>query len=160
DEQFADAAKAAAGAGEPPVAPAAQPRALLAPHLDPRREGRVMARAYLEQGDAAGSPLRVVVFGTGHNLTDDWLALTRKRFETPPGRGGGDPAFAAGGGEKPGDAASRRELGQKDEHSLEFQVISLKRGPKTRRGSLGPILGGGSPRLLDDRRTPRDEPAV
>ena len=93
DQQFAFAAQQALEAGGTPVAPTALPRAILAPHLDPRREGPVMARAYLELGERAPSPLRVVVFGTGHNLGEDFVALTRKKFETPLGQVACDTAF-------------------------------------------------------------------
>src|SRR5262249_46245445 len=74
-----------AEAGEPVAAEDALPRVLLAPHLDPRRAGAAIARAWLEVGLKRDAPLRVVVFGTGHSLMGDLYALTRKHFETPFG---------------------------------------------------------------------------
>src|SRR5439155_17606065 len=76
DAHAAAAAAQRTAAGDPVASPDARPRALLAPHLDPRRAGEVIARAYLEVGPAQPSPLRVVVFGTGHSLFADLYALT------------------------------------------------------------------------------------
>src|SRR5262245_59965967 len=74
----------AAADGQAPVAPAPrEPRALLVPHLDPRRAGAALARGYQELPPDAPEPLRVIVYGVGHGLFDDLYALTRKHFETP-----------------------------------------------------------------------------
>ena len=168
DEQFAfaatlDAEAADAGAAAPPPpAPDALPRALLAPHLDPRREGPVIARAYAEigAGTPAQEPLRVVVFGTGHNLGDEYVALTRKRFETPLGQTACDTAFVDRVAKALGTHAYRRELVHRDEHSIEFQVLYLQRRLGNRPWTLVPILCAGFHRLLDERKTPRDEPVI
>ena len=50
DGTFAQAVALREAAGEPVAAVDAVPRALLVPHLDPRRAGTTMARAYLEVG--------------------------------------------------------------------------------------------------------------
>jgi hypothetical protein len=160
DEQFARAERLRTDAGQPATAPGALPRALLAPHLDPRREGHILARAYLELGAEAQPPLRVVVFGTGHNLGDDFLALTRKKFETPLGQAPCDTAFVDFVGSRLGDAAYRRELVHRDEHSIEFQVLYLQRRLQHRRFTIVPILCGAFHRLLDDRKKPREEPLL
>jgi len=164
DQHFDEAAKHAKAAGEAPVAPAAVPRALLAPHLDPGREGPVLARAYLEIGEEAAAdpqaPLRVVVFGTGHGLGEDFVALTRKHFETPLGQAPCDTAFVDLVAERLGAEAYKRELVHRDEHSIEFQVVYLQRRLRGRRFTLVPILCGAFHRLLDDRRLPRDEPVI
>jgi len=163
DEQFAFASTLDAETVEPvATAPDALPKALLAPHLDPRREGHVIARAYAEigPGNATQKPLRVVVFGTGHNLGDEYVALTRKRFETPLGQAACDTAFVDRVAAALGEHAYRRELVHRDEHSIEFQVLYLQRRLGNRPWSLVPILVGGFHRLLDDRKTPRDEPVI
>ena len=160
DEHFAAAEKLRAEAGEPAAAPGALPRALLAPHLDPRREGATMARAYLELGEGEGPPLRVIVYGTGHGLSEDLLALTRKRVETPLGQAVCDTAFVDRLAERLGPAAYHGEMAHRDEHSIEFQVLYLQRRLRGRRFTLVPILCGGFHRLLDDRKGPRDEPAL
>jgi hypothetical protein len=160
DGQFARAERLRSDAGEPAAAPGAVPRALLAPHLDPRREGHVIARAYVELGAEVEAPLRVVVFGTGHNLGDDLLAVTRKKFETPLGQVPCDTEFVDFVASRLGEPAYRRELVHRDEHSIEFQVLYLQRRLGNRRFKIVPILCGGFHRLLDDRRTPREEPLI
>src|SRR5262245_54628799 len=157
DEQFAFAEKRATEAGQPPTT-GATPRALLSPHLDPRREGHVSARAFLEIDASvdAMKPLRVVVFGTGHNLGDAYVALTRKKFETPLGQASCDNAFVDRVAAKLGSEAYRRELVHRDEHSIEFQVLYLQRRLGSRPWTLVPILCGGFHRLLDDRKAPRE----
>ena len=160
DEHFAQARRLMADAGQPAAAPGALPRALLAPHLDPRREGHVTARAYLELGAEAQPPLRVVVFGTGHNLGDDFVALTRKKFETPLGQASCDNEFVDFIASRLDEDAYRRELVHRDEHSIEFQILYLQRRLGNRPFKIVPILCGAFHRLLDDRRKPREEPVI
>jgi hypothetical protein len=160
DQHFAAAEEMRANQNEPAPAVDALPRALLAPHLDPSREGPVMARAYMEIGEKGTTPLRVVVFGTGHQLGDDFVALTRKRFETPLGQVPCDTTFVDRIAAKLGDAAYRRELVHRDEHSIEFQVLFLQRRLGARPWTLVPILCGGFHGLLEDGRTPREEPIL
>lgn len=160
DEQFEFVKRGMQERQEPAPAATQLPRAILSPHLDPRREGHVLARAYSEIGPDVGLPLRVVVFGTGHNLGDDVVALTRKRFDTPFGAVPCDTAFVDRVAAKLGPEAFKRELVHRDEHSIEFQLIYLQRRLQYRRFTLVPILCGGFLRLLDEERTPRSEPLV
>lgn len=160
DEQYAFVAKQLADRGEALSAPTALPRAVLAPHLDPRREGHILARAYSEVGPDVPLPLRVVVFGTGHNLGDDFVALTRKRFETPFGQVPCDTEFVDRVAARLGETAYRRELVHRDEHSIEFQLVYLQRRLKYRRFTIVPILCGAFHRLLDERKGPREEPVI
>ena len=160
DDQFASAEQHMTEAGETVASPTALPRAILAPHLDPRREGHVMARAYLEIGAQVQAPLRVVVFGTGHNLGEDFVALTRKKFETPLGQAACDTAFVDLVAARLGEDAYRRELVHRDEHSIEFQVVYLQRRLRHIDFTIVPILCGAFHRLLDDRRGPREEPGI
>jgi AmmeMemoRadiSam system protein B len=148
-------------AGEPAAAADATPRALLAPHLDPRRAGPAIARAWLEAGEQPSTPLRVIVVGVGHMLFEDRFALTRKHFETPFGRVECDTAFvdaiAARVGE---DVAYHGELAHRDEHSIEFQLLYLKRRFGDRPVRIVPILVGGFHGLLDQGKGPRDDAAL
>jgi hypothetical protein len=157
DEHFAGAERMRAEAGEPLAPPEATPRALLAPHLDPRRAGPAIARAFLELG-GSGAPLRVVVFGVGHALQDDRVALTRKHFETPFGKIECDTDFVDAVATELGEVAYRSELVHRDEHSIEFQTLYLKHRVGNRAIRMVPILCGGFHGLLDDGRTPRDDP--
>jgi hypothetical protein len=142
-----------------PVAPAgARPRALLVPHLDPRRAGPAIARAFLELGPEPKQPLRVIVYGTGHSLMDDLFALTRMHFETPLGRVPCDIAFVDALAARLGESAYHGELAHRDEHSIEFQALYLKYRFGDRPITIVPILCGGFHALLDAGRTPRDMP--
>lgn len=160
DSHFAEADAVRAAAGNAVVAPDAVPAAILAPHLDPRREGPLMARAFLELGTEPAEPLRFVIFGTGHNMVGDFLALTRKHFETPLGQARCDTAFVDKLAGALGENAYRGELAHRDEHSIEFQVIYLQRRMGNRPFTIVPILCGGFYNLLDEGRTPRDEAAI
>ena len=160
DERFGAAAELRAQRQEPTAAPGATPRAIMAPHLDPRREGALMARAYLELGDAPPAPLRVIIFGTGHGLTGDFFALTRKHFQTPLGKAECDTAFVDRVAAKLGEGAYRGELAHRDEHSIEFQVLFLQHRLKQRPFTIVPILAGGFYQLLDEGRAPREDASV
>jgi AmmeMemoRadiSam system protein B len=163
DEHFRAAESLRAGRNEPAAASDATPRAILAPHLDPRREGVLMARAFMELGtmppasQAAREPLRFVIFGTGHNLTGELFALTRKHFETPLGKATCDTAFVDRVAERLGESAYRGELAHRDEHSIEFQLLYLQHRLKARPFTIVPILAGGFYHLLDEGRSPRED---
>ncbi len=158
DQNFAAAAQLRDAAGDPQAAADARPRALLAPHLDPRRSGPAIARAYLEIGEAPTEPLRIVILGTGHSLLGESFALTRKQFETPLGKARCDTEFVDRVAARVGEAAYRGELAHRDEHSIEFQVLYLQHRLGTRRFTIVPILCGGFHALLDEQRTPREDP--
>jgi MEMO1 family protein len=161
DGHFAEAERQRAAAGDAAaVAPDARPRALLAPHLDPRRAGAVIARAWLELGPEPPEPLRVVVWGTGHALLGDTLALTRKHFETPLGLVRCDTTFVDAVAERLGDVAWHGELAHRDEHSIEFQALYLKYRFGERPVTIVPILAGGFHALLDLGQGPRDDAAL
>jgi len=155
---FEQAEKLRQDAGEPVAPSDARPRALLVPHLDPRRAGAVIARAYLELGPEPKEPLRVVVFGTGHSLLGELVALTRKHFETPLGKVTCDTRFVDHVAARFGDDAYRGELAHREEHSIEFQALYLKYRLGDRPFTIVPILCGGFHTLLDEGITPRQEP--
>ena len=157
EAQFAEAATLRDAAGEPVAASDALPRALLAPHLDPRRAGATIARAFLELGDRNATPLRVVVFGTGHELFGDLFALTRKHFQTPLGKAICDTAFVDAMATRLGEFAYRGELAHRHEHSIEFMVLYLQHRLKDRPFTIVPILCGGFMTLLDEQKTPRED---
>jgi AmmeMemoRadiSam system protein B len=156
DAHFAAAESQREASGGAPAARDARPRAIMAPHLDPRRAGPVIARAFLELGPEPAAPLRVVVFGTGHQLFGDMLALTRKHFETPLGRVTCDTAFVDRVAAALGEDAYRSELAHRDEHSIEFTAVYLKHRLGERPFTIVPILVGGFHALLDAGQAPRD----
>lgn len=158
DEHFAAARAARTVEGRPEAT--ATPRAILAPHLDPRREGPLMAKAFLELPEKPATPLRVVILGTGHNLVGDYFALTRKHFQTPLGKALTDTAFVDRVAARLGDLAYRGELSHREEHSIEFQVLYLQKRLGGAPFTIVPILCGGFYSLLDEQKTPREEPEV
>jgi len=160
DGHFAAAGQLRDAAGEPAAAADALPRALMIPHLDPRRAGAVIARALLELGPASPAPLRVVIFGTGHSLMGDLYALTRKHYETPLGKATCDTAFVDAVAGKVGEAAYRSELAHRQEHSIEFAALYLKHRLGERPFTIVPILCGGFHALLDAGRKPREDAAL
>lgn len=160
DENFLQAVALRDAAKEKVAAVDAVPRALLVPHLDPRRAGATIARAWLELGPEPPEPLRVVVLGTGHTMMGDRFALTRKHFQTPLGKLECDTAFVDTLAASLGDDAYHGELAHRDEHSIEFQVLYLQRRLGARRVKLVPILCGGFHALLDEGCRPREDEAT
>ena len=100
---------------------------------------------------------RFVVFGTGHSLLGDLVALTRKHFDTPLGRVTCDTAFVDRIADRLGEAAYHGELAHREEHSIEFQALYLKHRLGDRPFTIVPILCGGFHQLLDEQRTPRED---
>jgi AmmeMemoRadiSam system protein B len=127
----------------------------VAPHLDPRRAGPTIARALLELGERPPAPLRVVIFGTGHELIGDLYALTRKHFQTPLGKAMCDTTFVDAVAARLGDRAYHSELAHQHEHSIEFAVLYLQRRLRGQPFTIVPVLCGGFHSLLDDGRTAR-----
>jgi MEMO1 family protein len=157
DEQFAKAAEMKATA---PPAPPGPRRALLVPHLDPHRAGPAIARGWLEVDDDDRAPLRVIVYGVGHSLFGDPLALTRKHFETPFGRVECDTRFVDALASRLEAHAYASELAHRDEHSIEFQTLYLKYRFRARPVTLVPILCGGFHALMDRGLSPSDAPEL
>jgi hypothetical protein len=160
DAHFAEAEQLRAAAGQPTAPANARPRALLAPHLDPRRSGATLARAYFELGTEQGEPLRVVILGTGHTLYGDLFGLTQKHFQTPLGKLECDTAFVDTLASALGEDPYHAELAHRDEHSIEFQVLYLQRRFGSRPLRIVPVLCGGFAALLEEGNTPREDPRV
>ncbi len=156
DAHFAEARAWREEAGEPAPAADARPRAVMAPHLDPHRAGATIARA-IEQIGPDGPPPRIVIFGTGHQLLDDSVALTRKHFETPLGKVPCDVDFVDRLERRIGEAAYRSELAHRDEHSIEFAAVYLKHRFGEKPFTIVPILCGGFHALVEAGQTPRDD---
>ena len=138
-------------------------RALMVPHLDPRRAGAAIARGYLELERHLAptkAPLRVVVLGVGHSLVGELFALTRKHFETPFGHLRCDTAFVDALASRLGESAYRGELAHRDEHSIEFQALYLRHRFRDRTMTLVPILCGGFHAQLEQERSPTSDPEL
>lgn len=157
DAQFAAAAERKATDETDGSAATGLPRAVMIPHLDPRRTGATIAQGILPLGDSSGPPLRVVVLGTGHSLFDDLHALTRKHYDTPLGRVQTDTAFVDALAARLGKDAYRGELAHREEHSIEFAALYLRHrlGDRVK---IVPILVGGFHHLVEDGKSPTDDP--
>ncbi len=126
------------GAGEIP-AEGRPIRALIAPHIDPRRGASVYGSAYRSIRNSQAE--RIVILGISHNGGSLPFATLSKDFETPFGGCPADRDFlarlAAG---LPFDP-QREQLLHRREHSIEFQLVFLRHildGWETRR--IVPIL--------------------
>ncbi len=102
--------------------PEKPPRVLIAPHLDLTSGARGFAAAYraLELPEGA----RVIIFGTGHQLTRP-LSLLTKDFETPLGPVPVDRDFLKALMSRVSDCFPD-DFAHRNEHSLEFQAIFLR----------------------------------
>lgn len=146
--------------GPAPAAPSGgSPRALAAPHIDLRRGGSVIARAYLEY-EPALAPDVVFVFGVGHMMIEEPFALTDKPFETPLGRVEVDADTVRALETAVGPRLRAEETAHRDEHSIEFQALALRRRFGERTPRIVPILCGGFHALLRVERKPPEEPAI
>ncbi len=142
--------------------PGSVPRALAAPHIDLRRGGPVVARAYLEfEGvPEAALPDVVFVFGTGHLMVEEPFAVTAKPFETPLGLVPTDADVVSALEKACGPSLMREELAHRDEHSIEFQALELKRRFGDHPFRIVPILAGGFGGLVRYEKRPAEEPRV
>ena len=148
-------------AAPPPSAPStsAGPRALAAPHIDLRRGGPVFARAWLEY-DGRPAPDVVFVFGVGHMLLEEPFAITDKPFDTPLGRVEVAADAVRSITEAVGPSITAEELAHRDEHSIEFQAVALRRRFGAGAPRIVPLLCGGFHGLVRYERKPSEEPRV
>jgi AmmeMemoRadiSam system protein B len=154
-ETFLAAFEEKARAMTPAPAPVAS--SLAAPHIDLRRGGAVMARAYLEMGDA---PDVAFVFGTGHLMLEEPFAVTAKPFETPLGQVDTDVEVVQALERACGPSLSSEEMAHRDEHSVEFQALLLKRRYPDAPVRIVPLLCGGFHGLVRFEKKPTEEPKV
>ena len=130
----------------PEKRPGASPRAILAPHIDIKAGGPAFAWAYdaLTASDAE----TFIVLGTSHVGMKNFLALTRKSFETPFGAIESDGGFIDAFCQQLSYDPFEDELIHKSEHSIEFQIVFLlylqeKLGRTPNNVRIVPILCGG-----------------
>ena len=99
--------------------------ALVAPHIDLVVGKKIYANAY--QALEGISPKKILLLGTGHNLSESYFSLTTKDFITPLGRvnTGRDWVVRLKETCPPGLIAPH-DIDHKNEHSLEFQILFLQ----------------------------------
>ena len=122
-------------------------KAIMAPHIDIKAGGPTFAWAY--HALAASDAELFVILGTSHVDMHNFLALTRKTFETPFGHVETDHIFVEALSNYLSYDPFEDELIHKSEHSIEFQVVFLqylqqKLGKTNSTIKIVPILCGGS----------------
>jgi AmmeMemoRadiSam system protein B len=132
--------------------------ALVAPHIDLEVGKKIYARAYKAIKNAL--PHIVLLLGTGHNLQESYLSLTKKDFLTPRGRIRTDRQWVKrlikSGGP---DVVSPHDLDHRNEHALEFQLLFLHHlfGDGF---TLVPVLCGSFQRVLQEVSRPAEIPGM
>ena len=132
-------------------------RALISPHIDLHRGGKCFAYAYQEIAIREPSDL-YLIFGTGHQIRNSMMVLTKKAFDTPLGPVETDQVFAHTLlQESPLDLFAE-EILHKNEHSIEFQVLWLKYilGDSWK-GKIVPILSGSLHPFIQQGVSPRTD---
>jgi len=156
-------------AGAQAVAPlgAQAPHALAAPHIDLRRGGATIARAYLELDSGPNGrrpdtelPDVVFLFGTGHSLVEQPFAITTKSYETPLGPVATDEPIVRGIIDACGAWITDDELAHRDEHSIEFQAVELRHRLGARKFTMVPLLCGGFHGFVRFEKRPAEDERV
>jgi len=138
----------------------AAPRALAAPHIDLKRGGPLFARAWRQFDGVpdAALPDVLFVFGVGHMMLEQPFAITAKPFATPLGT----VPVATDSVERLvaacGESIVAEELAHKDEHSIEFECVGLRRHV-ARAIPIVPILCSGFSSLVRYEQKPAEVPA-
>jgi MEMO1 family protein len=140
---------------------------VLSPHIDLYRGGPAFAHAYKRLVEESDADL-FVIFGTAHSWMRHLFSVTRKHFDTPLGTVETDVDFikrlaakakATAGGEELDLFGS--ELAQRNEHSIEFQVLFLQYLLGGRRPfKVVPILTGSFHEFVAAGRKPSESPVV
>lgn len=100
-------------------------RALISPHIDYMRGGRVYARVWRRAQAAVAEADLVLIFGTDHN-GGGLITLTRQAYATPFGTLPAAPDLVQKLAEAYGEeAAFANELNHRDEHSIELSAVWL-----------------------------------
>jgi AmmeMemoRadiSam system protein B len=112
---------------------------LVAPHLDYARGGPCYAAAYRDLAERTDA-VRFVILGTNHFGRSSAVVGTRKDFETPFGTVPHDGEFLETLSKRCGVELCENEYDHVREHSVELQVILLKRALPNRAITIAPFL--------------------
>ncbi|HEX9418143.1 MAG TPA: AmmeMemoRadiSam system protein B [Methylomirabilota bacterium] len=136
-------------------------RGLIAPHIDFHRGGPTYAWAYRELLECSDADV-FVILGTCHGGMADPFAVTLKPYDTPLGAAAVDRAFFEALERRYGLDLLASETAHRNEHSIEFQAVMLRRLLGERPFTIVPVLAsflheavwsGGEPEA--DPRVPR-----
>jgi AmmeMemoRadiSam system protein B len=110
---------------DPDILEGRQVFALVAPHIDLEIGKKIYANAYRVLKGL--SPEKILLLGTGHNLSESYFSLTTKDFITPLGRIKTDKDWVERLKETcPPGVIAPHDIDHKNEHSLEFQILFLQ----------------------------------
>ena len=157
-------APARATAGRRPRQRRPQPVcAVVAPHIDFARGGRIYGLAYRPLLDEPPPDLYVVL-GTDHNGDGTRYSLTRKSFDTPLGPVVTDGDAVEAVVRRAGPTLLRGELNHRREHSIEFQAVALRYLADRRGGgpppAILPILCGSFHELVEHGADPAADACI
>lgn len=113
---------------------------VVSPHLDLRVEEEAYATTY--EAVRGMDPERVILLGTGHDISDGLFSLTHKDYMTPLGAMPCDRDAMETLREAGGDLCSSHDLAHRNEHALEFQVPFLQEVLARPDTPIVPILCG------------------
>lgn len=108
----------------PTVASLDPPSVVVAPHLDLIVEQQAYADAYAALRGA--EPDRILLLGTGHEMTSGCFSLTHKSYVSPLGRMPCDREAVSALWEAGGELCEPHDLAHREEHALEFQLPFLQ----------------------------------
>jgi len=99
-------------------------KALISPHIDLEIGKEIYSAAYRILRGL--SPKKIFLFGTGHNLRDNFISLTEKDYETPLGIARTDKDIVRKLKSAAGTVSAPDDFSHRSEHSIEFQVLFLQ----------------------------------
>jgi AmmeMemoRadiSam system protein B len=114
--------------------------ALVAPHIDLSVGGGVYSSSYRVL--KGRSPKKVIILGTGHQMTQDLFALSEKAFETPLGVVESEQLWVEKLKRAGLDLIAENDFVHRAEHSIEFQVLFLQHLLAKNSFKIVPILCG------------------
>jgi len=150
--------KARCSVGKEIPGPREQPRALIAPHIDFARGGRVYGAIY-DEILAEEMPDLFVLLGTVHSPASSLFIPTRKSFETPLGVAETDTDVLHELERcLPPEKLYGEDFVHQGEHSIEFQILWLQHIYSGRRISILPILCSSFQNFIFQRMVPDLDP--
>lgn len=120
--------------------PLGKVQAIISPHIDIAVGKTCYAAAYSQIIHL--NPVRVIILGIGHSLSQGLFSLTDKNFVTPCGILASDKEAIQGLRKKGKDILARYDFEHRSEHSIEFQTLFLQHLLKDKSFSIVPILCG------------------
>lgn len=115
-------------------------KAVVAPHIDLSVGYNVYGSAYQQLKNS--SPSRVIILGVGHRMTNGLFCLTAKDFQTPLGTVKNDRVAVKRLEQAGCKIITENDFIQRDEHSIEFELIFLQHILPKDSFTIIPILCG------------------